>query len=324
MNHDIILAEIKKNTWIETCNEDELKKRIVYWENTLLDLFPKGHEVFSMLAEISFEPKATDPKLYKNKKQEAIEKARKDLKRLFEKILEFYNRIPTINMSFEEIIKRDESHYLEYKASLVWGTSLSVYSGPNRIMKSIAAFLNSDGGVLVIGIEDNKKVRGINKDYNKLDNYKPPEWNNGFMQNKDGFRNCLYTLLPLYFSDSIINDYIKVEINEINKREICLIRIKKSDKPVIISKKNKHGLTPLNLCHSRRIDISYDKSTKTLTILGKENGMKRADLFKALTNVIINSKIKDLFYIRVDNSSRLLTGTSKIADYVFEHFKKEK
>jgi len=145
MNHNIILAEIKNQKWIETDNEDDLKKGIAYWEERLLELFPKNHEVFSRLAEISFEPKAAHPALYKRNKLEAIEMGKKDLARLFEEIPELYKQIPIMDLPFEEIIKHDEGQYLEYKPSLINGI-IGAESGPDRIMKSIAGFLNADGG----------------------------------------------------------------------------------------------------------------------------------------------------------------------------------
>jgi len=309
MNHNIILAEIKNQKWIETDNEDDLKKGIAYWEERLLELFPKNHEVFSRLAEISFEPKAAHPALYDHKKLEALEKGRNALVRFFDKIPELYGQLPIIDLSFEEIIKHEESHYLEYKPSMTRGTAVD--SGPDRIMKAVAAFLNSDGGVLVIGMDDKKNPIGINRDYTELDNFKPPTYNSEYYKQEwDGFQNCFITLLKKYgFKERI---------------EICLIRIKKSDEPVIIDKKNKYGrsLSFVNIYSDSCINVTYDEITKTLAISGKGSGMNRADLNKSLAKLIINSQHKNLFYIRVDNSSRLLTGTKKIADYVYKHFKK--
>jgi hypothetical protein len=284
MNLDIILKEIKNETWIETNNEDELKKKITYWQDKLLELFPRDHEVFSMLAEISFEPKATDPALYGRKKLEAIENGKKALVRLFEKIPELYNQIPLMDLSFEEIIKRDESHYLEYKPSMIRGIR-GGESGPDRIMKSIAAFLNSDGGVLVIGIGDNKKVIGINQDYEELDKYMPMGY--GFQQNSDGFENCFITLLKKYgFSDRIINEFIVkgIKFHKIKELDICMISIKKSDEPVFIK-------------------------------------VQKSRVQNSNVPVIANVQNKDLFFVREGNSSRSLQGVKEIVDYVFKHFR---
>jgi len=73
-----------------------------------------------------------------------------------------------------------------------------------------------------------------------LDKYKPPSWKK-FKQDKDGFENCFTTLLGKYFSDRTTIDFIMkgFKIENKNGLDICLINIKKSDKPIIISYKNK-------------------------------------------------------------------------------------
>lgn len=65
----------------------------------------------------------------------------------------------------------DESHQLEFKATLSldreeWNKN---YGVENAVLKTIAAFVNTNGGNLVIGIEDgSKKVLGIEDEASKL------------------------------------------------------------------------------------------------------------------------------------------------------------
>ena len=48
----------------------------------------------------------------------------------------------------------------------------------HSVLKTLAAYLNSDGGILIIGVEDNKNILGIEIDLdsfnkpNKLDEFK--------------------------------------------------------------------------------------------------------------------------------------------------------
>jgi predicted HTH transcriptional regulator len=53
------------------------------------------------------------------------------------------------------------------------------------VIKTVAAFLNTDGGVLLIGVNDRKQVLGLEADYKTLTT-KP---------NKDGFELALQQVL---------------------------------------------------------------------------------------------------------------------------------
>ena len=70
----------------------------------------------------------------------------------------------------EELIKRGESKTLEFKSTLRW--NLREDRKDNRMthaaLKTIAAFLNTEGGDLLIGVADDGSVVGIEKD--RLDN----------------------------------------------------------------------------------------------------------------------------------------------------------
>ena len=56
-------------------------------------------------------------------------------------------------MKLEELLMRPEGKTLEFKQNL---------SSPKNILKTLTAFANTAGGVLLIGIEDDSRaVRGV-------------------------------------------------------------------------------------------------------------------------------------------------------------------
>ena len=71
----------------------------------------------------------------------------------------------------EELLKLQESKTLEFKSSLRWNLRED-RKDDKRIthaaLKTIAAFLNTDGGDLLIGVDDDRNVLGI--DHDRLDN----------------------------------------------------------------------------------------------------------------------------------------------------------
>lgn len=67
----------------------------------------------------------------------------------------------------EELIKRGESKTLEFKATLRWNLRENRKDDKtitHSVLKTIAAFLNTAGGDLLIGVSDNGKVTGTEQD----------------------------------------------------------------------------------------------------------------------------------------------------------------
>lgn len=69
-------------------------------------------------------------------------------------------------ISTKEIIDFGESSYVEFKSTLRW--NLHTQTKDKRmekvVLKTIAAFLNSNGGTLLIGVADDGKILGLDND----------------------------------------------------------------------------------------------------------------------------------------------------------------
>ena len=149
----------------------------------------------------------------------------------------------------EEIIKHGENHHVEYKSSMLWSERYSeeqIKSSSSHyvqqygraaskviVAKTIAGFLNSDGGYLIIGIKENKdtnadEIIGVESEYPKL---KDPC--------ADGYRRkILDSIIKIYFPSFIFNhfnDYINIEFHEVDGKTLCRLRISKSDQKVFVS-----------------------------------------------------------------------------------------
>ena len=94
-----------------------------------------------------------------------------------------------------ELLNLSEGQHLEFKSSLRYdlNTRQVNQSLESVVLKTICAFLNSDGGTLLIGLSDNKDVIGIENDYLVIRH-----------QNRDGFENHLLGLI----SNCIGNYYL--------------------------------------------------------------------------------------------------------------------
>jgi len=121
-----------------------------------------------------------------------------------------------------------ESATLEYKASMRW----DLYTGrPNpdlekAIAKTVAGFLNSEGGTLLIGVTDDRTVLGIENDLETL----------GRRKDKDGYEQKLRQILTNALGAEFCQ-YQHVSFEEHEGKTVCIARVGPSPKPVYLTDK---------------------------------------------------------------------------------------
>ena len=133
----------------------------------------------------------------------------------------------------EEALVKDESQSVEFKSSFRWDYR---EDKPNKemervVVKTVAGFLNSqDGGVLVIGVDDNKTVLGLGADYKTL----------GTRPNRDGFEQALQQTLTNAVGVRNYNR-IKVDFCNVQGHEICVLRVSPASGPVYVEERTPSG-----------------------------------------------------------------------------------
>lgn len=128
-------------------------------------------------------------------------------------------------IDFENLVEKGESKDTEFKSTLRYDIQEKRVNREiqNSIIKSVAAFLNSEGGNLVIGIADDKSVLGLDLDLQTLN--KP---------HIDGFELHLTDILKTNFG-SLVASILDISFPTIGKREVCWVKVGKSSKPVFVS-----------------------------------------------------------------------------------------
>jgi len=127
-------------------------------------------------------------------------------------------------VSIEDMIEEGESNELEFKSSLRWSYQAESIDKKLEtvILKSISGFSNGEGGTLIIGVDDEGKILGLDHDYTSL---------NG---DRDEFELHLRNLINDAFGKTFGTSNISVRFHSINDTEICRVSIKKGDKPQYI------------------------------------------------------------------------------------------
>jgi uncharacterized protein with ParB-like and HNH nuclease domain len=128
-------------------------------------------------------------------------------------------------VSIEELIQEGESTELEFKSSFIWSYKEQIRDKKIEmvIMKSISALSNGEGGTLIIGVDDDGNVLGLENDYRELKG------------NKDEFELHLRNLLNKHFGKVFSTTNLKMLFHELNEQEICEIKVEAGNKPLYLT-----------------------------------------------------------------------------------------
>lgn len=166
----------------------------------------KFHDIFQDIVDSNF-------KLYKNyTNNPSFGEA------LLESVFNSYlrERRPAI-----ELIKFHESKTLEFKSTLRFSMKEGKPSPAvsHAALKTVAAFLNTDGGELLLGVDDDKTVVGIERD--------------GF-ENEDKFLRHLMQLVINALGDRS-GTCVDPTIEVVEGKAVCVVRVSRSPEPVFLT-----------------------------------------------------------------------------------------
>jgi predicted HTH transcriptional regulator len=131
-----------------------------------------------------------------------------------------------------ELIELPESDRLEYKSTFQWDVRRNCKYEDLRFstLKTIAAFLNSEGGTLIIGVENNGNIFGLEKDLSLLSN-----------GNLDLLERTIIDSICKHIGSNFTQQ-IKIRFEKIDGKDVCAIYIKKSAKKAWLQKTNEKKL----------------------------------------------------------------------------------
>ena len=128
----------------------------------------------------------------------------------------------------DELIKRGESKTLEFKSSLRWNLREDRKDDAvvtHAVLKTIAAFLNTEGGDLLIGVGDDGSVLGIEHD--RLDS-------------EDKFMRHLVQCVQNGLGDRS-GTCIDPKVQLVDGKTVCLVSCQRSPEPVYLRWKDKEA-----------------------------------------------------------------------------------
>lgn len=211
---------------------NEIANRAFLTAATNLEISSKPPKEYLMKIEEAFPGALTaqfvpvDPNLWDVERYRDFLAVRRDL--LARKINEFLGGLiaepqPPRHRPIGELIKLGESVVLEFKSTLQWDVLQTKQSIDLRYssLKTIAAFLNSQGGTLVIGVEDDGELFGLDQDLKLL----------------GGSRDKFEQLLTRLVTDTIgasVSPLYRLRFETVGGKEVCIIDTERSPEPVFL------------------------------------------------------------------------------------------
>ncbi|MBI2062524.1 MAG: putative DNA binding domain-containing protein [Candidatus Yanofskybacteria bacterium] len=132
-------------------------------------------------------------------------------------------------LNISDLLNKNEHENLEFKSTFRWDMRQNAV---NRIleksaMKTIAAFLNSQGGQLVIGVDDKKAIVGLTADFGSL-----------VKKDADGFENH-FTQVFHNMIGAEFRQFVKLNWSQVDGKECCIVSVSPSHKPVYLKSDNR-------------------------------------------------------------------------------------
>jgi|AMWB02.1.fsa_nt_gi hypothetical protein len=126
--------------------------------------------------------------------------------------------------SIQNLIRNGESETVEFKSSFRFDFRKSQINKAleDAVIKTIAGFMNAHGGILILGVDDNGNVLGLNKDYDGL-----------IKKNRDGFeQKVMQTIADKLGTD--LCPFVHLYFHFVAESEVCSVYVEKAHRPVFL------------------------------------------------------------------------------------------
>ena len=140
----------------------------------------------------------------------------------------------TVDQQVAAIIAAGESSRVEFKSSIRWDMRENRLNEPLKfsVIKTIAAFLNTEGGTLLVGVDDDRNVVGLKGDYGLFRK----------ADSRDALENWLTTQLVEQFGKPATRHFT-ISFHDAAGTDVCRIEVQPSPEPVYVDEKT--GKPPL-------------------------------------------------------------------------------
>lgn len=130
-----------------------------------------------------------------------------------------------------ELIDLDESQTLEFKTTARWNVRAQKKDKrmEHSVVKTVCGFMNSEGGTLLVGVDDDGEVLGLDDDLQTLGK-----------RDRDGFELFVRQLLDQSLSAQTAG-LVRVRFDSVAGRDVCAVSVAPTGNPVFASSPEGNG-----------------------------------------------------------------------------------
>jgi hypothetical protein len=140
-----------------------------------------------------------------------------------EEVLSVFNKL-SVEDQIKSLIRKGETKEIEFKQTFVLDVRQGVKNKDmtTAVIKTIAGFLNTDGGELLVGVSDAGEILGVNEEMSKFYSNSPDK----YLQN---VKNAIKERIgePSY-------PYIDYKLHEVDSALLLRVTCRRSDEPVYV------------------------------------------------------------------------------------------
>jgi predicted HTH transcriptional regulator len=154
-----------------------------------------------------------------------------------------------------ELINKGESSRVEFKSSLRWDVRQGKVNKQLELIiaKTIAGFMNTEGGKLLMGVDDGGTILGLQQDFDTL---KKPD--------SDGFEQYLMQLIAQKLGTHLCT-LVNVAFFGFGQKQVCCIEILPAQMPVYVNLEGRSRFYIRTGNATRELDLP-----EALVYIGKE------------------------------------------------------
>lgn len=123
--------------------------------------------------------------------------------------------------SLKDLVQKGENHRIEFKETLLYDVYRDQANKELKktAVKEVASFANAGGGTLIIGVDDDKNIKGLDRDLE-------------LMGDLDEFERTLSQEISTRLGDAIASLYTQIGFEEIDGKTVCTVSAEPSSDPV--------------------------------------------------------------------------------------------
>ena len=151
----------------------------------------------------------------------------------------------TRQTDIRELLRRRESETLEFKSSLRWDVRQGRVNRDLElnVLKTLAGFMNAEGGICLIGVNDSGGIVGLERDLGTVKK-----------RDRDGYELAIRDLVAKGMGVLCSTD-VSITFHGIDGKDICQVTVERSDLPVFVSRGNDDAFYVRNGNQTRRLSV---------------------------------------------------------------------